>query len=141
MSIGCTNVNIRNNLFEGRSLGFEISQEYYKVSNGINNHIVVAGNTIKAKARGDNRGVIDIRHARNIKIKKNYVTSIFRDKTAYVSLASCQNVEMNNNRFSYEGRSLPDLIYKTNVPDPETGKDVPELNLDNLTIQRILINR
>ena len=141
LSIGCTNVNIRNNLFEGRSLGFEISQEYYKVSNGINNHIVVAGNTIKAKARGDNRGVIDIRHARNIKIKKNYVTSIFRDKTAYVSLASCQNVEMNNNRFSYEGRSLPDLIYKTNVPDPETGKDVPELNLDNLTIQRILINR
>ena len=139
LTIGSTNLIVKNNVFEGRNKGFEISQEYYSVAKGINNNIVVKGNTIKARARENYRGVIDVRHARNVMIKKNRIISLYRDKSAYVSLASCRRVKIKKNRFSYEEQLLPDILYKTNVTDPETDKDVPELNLENLTIQRISI--
>lgn len=139
LSIGCTNLIVKNNVFEGRSKGFEISQEFYKVSNGINSHVKVVGNTIKAKARGENRGVLDIRHARNIVVKNNKITSLYRDNTAYVSLASCQDVIIRKNKFSFEGQPLLNLIYKINTPDPETHKDIPDFNLTNVIIQKIEI--
>lgn len=139
LSIGCTNLIVKNNVFEGRSKGFEISQEFYKVSNGINSHVKVVGNTIKAKARGENRGVLDIRHARNIEVKNNKIISLYRDNTAYVSLASCQDVIIRKNKFSFEGQPLSDTVYKKNAPDPETHKDIPELNLVNVEIQEVVI--
>ena len=141
LSIGCTNLVVKNNVFEGRNKGFEISQEFYKVSNGINNHVVVTGNTIKAKARSANRGVLDIRHARDVVVKKNRITSLYRDETAYVSLASCQQVTILKNRFAFVDEPLKDFIYKANVPSPETDKNVPELDLKDLSIQEITIRK
>lgn len=141
LSIGCTNLAVKNNVFEGRSKGFEISQEFYKVSNGINNHVIVKGNRIKAKARRNNYGVIDIRHARNIVISNNKITSLYRDKTAYVSLVSCQQVKILKNQFAFADEPLNDYIYKTNAPCPETDISVPELDLEYLTIQDINIKK
>lgn len=141
LSIGCTNLKVKKNIFEGKNKGFEMSQEFYKVSNGINNQIVVSGNIIKAKARGDKRGVLDIRHVRNIVVKRNKITSFWRDKTSYVSLASCQDVEIKKNTFSYEVQPLTDLIYRSNVPDPETHKEVPDLNMNNIKVQKIEIRK
>lgn len=141
LSIGSTNLVVKDNVFEGRKKGFEISQEFYKVSNGINHNVVVTGNSIKAMARGDNRGVLDIRHAKNIVVKNNNITALYRDKSAYVSLASCQQVTIKKNTFFYENEPLKDIIYKTNVPSPETNKSVPELDLDGLSIQEIKITR
>lgn len=140
LSIGCTNLTVKNNIFEGRKKGFEISQEFYKVSNGINHHIIVKGNTIKARARAEQRGVLDIRHARNVKVKNNKITSIYCDNTAYVSLASCQGITIRKNSFSFDDQPLHELMYKTNVPSPETNRVVPELDLDNLSVQDIEVN-
>jgi hypothetical protein len=83
--------------------------------------------------------VLDIRHARNIEVKNNKITSLYRDNTAYVSLASCQNVIIRKNKFSFEGHPLSDIVYKTNTPDPETHKDIPDLNLINVIVQKIEI--
>lgn len=139
LSIGCTNLRVKNNLFEGTNKGFEVSQEWYRVSNGINNQIVVTRNLIKAKARGANCGVIDIRHARNVKVKKNKITSLYRDKTAYVLLASCQNIMIDKNKFSFDKQPLGNTILKMNLPSPENGVEVPELNIKDLKIQEIVI--
>lgn len=141
LTIGSKNLSVKNNFFEGREKGFEISQEYYKVSNGINNHIVVTGNTIKAMARGDNRGVLDIRHARNVFVKNNRITAFYREHTAYVSIASCQRVTIKNNEFTYEDEPLTDILYRANAPSPETDKKVPELDLKDLSIQEITIRK
>ena len=139
LSIGCTNLKVKNNIFEGINKGFEVSQEYYKISNGINNHVIVKGNRIRAKARRNNYGVIDIRHARNVVVKKNKITSLYRDKTAYVLLASCQNVIIDNNKFSFDKQPLGNTILKMDLPSPENGVEVPELNIKDLKIQEIVI--
>lgn len=141
LSIGCTNLEVKNNTFEGRNKGFEISQEYYKVTNGINNHIVVANNVIRAKARREDYGVIDIRHARNVIIKKNKITSLYREKTSYVSLISCQYVKIKRNVFLYDDQPLADLISKSNMPSPENGAQVPELDLKNVECQKITLKK
>lgn len=141
LSIGCTNLTVKKNVFEGRNKGFEISQEYYKVENGINDNVKIINNVIKGRARENNRGVLDIRHAKNIVVKKNRITALYRDKSAYVSLASCRQVTIKKNEFSFENEPLKDLIYKTNVQSPETNRDVPELNLDDLSIQEIIIKK
>ena len=139
LSIGCKDLDVKKNVFEGRQKGFEISQEYYKVSNGINEKIKVSRNVIKAKARGDNRGVLDIRHARNVVVRKNIISSLYRDNTAYVSLASCNHVMIKKNDFYFADKPLKDLIYKANVPSPETNEIVSSLNLGNLDIQKIIV--
>lgn len=141
LSIGCKDVIVKNNIFEGRNKGFEISQEFFKISNGINSYIKVFGNIIRAKARAGNRGVLDIRHARNVVIRNNEITSLYRDNTAYVSLASCQDIEIKKNRFSCDGKPLQDSIYRINVPDPETKQVVSELNICNTKIQEIKIRK
>lgn len=141
LSIGCTSLYVKNNMFEGRRKGFEISQEFYNVENGINNHVVVTGNTIIAMARGDNRGVLDIRHARNIDIKNNMIIALYRERSAYVSLASCQNVTIKKNEFMFVDEPLKYLIFKSNVPSPETNRNVPDLDIKDLKIQEIRIRK
>lgn len=141
LSIGCSNLLIQKNYFEGKLLGFEISQEYFKILNGINNDVRVFDNRILAMARGENRGVVDIRHARNILIKKNVITSYYRDKTAYISLASCQGVTIKNNKFEYKDKPLHDLYYRTNVVDPETQNEVPELDIKDINSQKIVLRK
>lgn len=141
LSIGCTDLIVKNNIFEGRNKGFEISQEFFKVSNGINNHIMISGNTIKAKARADNRGVLDICHAKNVVVKKNTIMSLYRDKTAYVSLCSCQNIKIKRNVFLYNQQSLTYLVLKANLPSPENGIKVPELDLKNIDCQKITLKK
>ena len=109
------------------------------MENGINENVRVVNNAIKGRARGDNRGVLDIQHAKNVVVVKNKITSLYRDKSAYVSLASCQGVTIKSNAFSFEGKPLKDLIYKANIPSPETNRIVPELDLKDLKIQVIII--
>lgn len=139
LSIGCKDLTVKRNIFEGNRLGFEISQEYYKVENGINEKVRIMNNVIKGRARGDNRGALDIRHSRNVVVNHNTITALYRDKSAYVSLASCQQITLRNNTFTYENNPLKDIIYKTNVPSPETGRSVPELDWKDLKIQEIKI--
>lgn len=66
LSIGSQNIHIYKNSFEGTQKGFEISQEYYSINKGINDNIWIYKNKIIGRPRAEQRGVIDIRHARNI---------------------------------------------------------------------------
>lgn len=134
LSIGCTNLEVKNNILEGTHKGFELSNEFFKIENGINNHILVKGNTIVGRARGDERGVLDVRHSRNVVIKKNKVYSIYRDNSAMVSVASSQDVLLRANIFNTKDNVLPTAILFNNVVDCETEKAAPDLDVKNVSI-------
>ena len=141
LSIGCKYLKVKNNIFEGSGKGFEMSQEFYKVSNGINEHVVVSGNTIKGFPRAWDRGLLDIRHARDIIVKRNKFVSVDREQSCYISVSSSQNITISDNEFKPTTYPLETTIKINDVKDPETGDDVEELNTQNIMIRKnIYIN-
>lgn len=134
LSIGCKNLEVKNNIFEGRVYGFELSNEFYKIENGINDHVLIKGNTIVGKARAVDRGVLDIRHSKNVTVKKNKITSIHKVNTAMVSVASSKHVTIESNVFKNSGEVLTNTVLFDNVPDYETKADVPILDIENVSV-------
>lgn len=134
LSIGCTNLIVKNNIFEGTHKGFELSNEFFKISNGINDNVLIKGNTICGKARAAGSGVLDIRHSQNVAVKGNKVSSIYRDKTAMVSIASSKQVTIEKNKFENRGVVLANTVLFNNVPDYETKVEVPALDLENISV-------
>jgi hypothetical protein len=92
LSIGCTNLKVKNNYFEGRVYGFELSNEFFKIDNGYNDHVLIKSNTIIGKSRSAERGVFDVRHSMNVTVKNNKIISVFRDNSAMVSVASSKHI-------------------------------------------------
>lgn len=141
LSIGCKYLKVKNNLFEGSGKGFEISQEYYKVSNGINEHVVVSGNTIKGFPRAWDRGLLDIRHARGVVVKKNKFLSVDREQSCYISVSSSQNINISGNEFKPTTIPLKITVKINDVKDPETGGEVEDLNSRNIKLSKnIFVN-
>ncbi len=136
LSIGCKYLKVKKNIFEGSGKGFEISQEFYKVSNGINEHVVVSGNTIKGFPRAWDRGLLDIRHARDVIVKKNKFMSVDREQSCYISVSSSQNIIISGNEFKPTTIPLGTTIKINDVKDPETGIEVEELNSRNIKLSR-----
>ena len=134
LSIGCTNLIAKNNILEGTHKGFELSNEFFKIENGINDNVLIKGNTIVGKARAVNRGVLDIRHSRNVTVKKNKVASIHRDNTAMVSIASSKHVRVESNKFETGGEVLTNSVLFNNVPDYETKAAVPPLDVEDVSV-------
>lgn len=134
LSIGCTNLIVKNNIFEGTHKGFELSNEFFKISNGINDNVLIKGNTNCGKARAAGSGVLDIRHSQNVAVKGNKVSSIYRDKTAMVSIASSKQVTIEKNKFENRGVVLANTVLFNNVPDYETKVEVPALDLENISV-------
>lgn len=134
LSIGSKNIKIKNNIFEGSGKGFEISQEFYKVSNGINEHVVVTGNTIKGFPRAWDRGVLDIRHARDVIVKKNKFVSVDREQSCYISVCSSRDIIIRSNEFLPTTQPLETAIIINDVNDPETDEYIQELNTRDIRI-------
>ena len=135
LSIGCKNVVVNKNSFEGNRKGFEISQEFFSLQKGYNTNIIVTNNIIKCMARAENRAVLDIRHAKDIKVNKNNIISIYKDNTAYISVGSSQKIKIKNNTFKHSDKMLPFTILMNNVIDPETLDEVKEMNNYKITIK------
>lgn len=134
LSIGCTNLIVKDNVFEGTKKGFELSNEFYKIENGINRNVLIEDNTIIGRPRASDRGVLDIRHSQNVAVKGNKVSSIYRDKTAMVSIASSKQVTIEKNKFENRGVVLANTVLFNNVPDYETKVEVPALDLENISV-------
>lgn len=134
LSIGCKNSKITNNVLEGKQKGFEISQEYYSVNKGFNDNMIISNNIIKGRARSNNRGVLDIRHSKNIHIFNNKITAYYFDSSAYLSVASSQSVKINGNNFYLYDKPLSAAVLIDNVVDPETKEKIKALNIKKLTI-------
>ena len=120
LSIGCTNLIVKNNTFEGLQKGFELSNEFYKIENGINRNVIIESNTIVGRPRASSRGVLDIRHSKDVTIKRNTIKSLYRENSAMVSVASCKEVTVKKNQFETDGNGLPISILLNNVCDYET---------------------
>ena len=136
LSIGCTRLKVRRNHLEGTKKGFEISQEFYTVDKGINEHIVVRNNEITCVARADGRGAVDIRHSRDVVFRGNTVTIAGRPSSGAVNVSSSVDVRVTDNSFSGPGELPPYAVICDNVKDPETGGDVPSLDLTQVRILR-----
>lgn len=134
LSIGCTNLIVKDNVLEGTKKGFELSNEFYKIENGINRNVLIEDNTIIGRPRASDRGVLDIRHSQNVAVKGNKVSSIYRDKTAMVSIASSKQVTIEKNKFENRGVVLANTVLFNNVPDYETKVEVPALDLENISV-------
>lgn len=133
LSIGCKNSLIRDNYFEGKSKGLEISQEFYSLAKGINDSISVIGNTIVGKARDVNRGVLDIRHAKNINVCDNIVKCLFLDKSSMLCISSSQDIYVKNNQFLSLGKKMQKKVLYSEALDPETNK-ASKLSLHNINV-------
>ena len=136
LSIGSTNLIVKNNILEGTHKGFELSNEFFKITNGINDHILIKGNTIIGKARAAGRGVFDIRHSQNVTVKGNKVSSLYRDNSAMISVASSTHIAIHKNDFVAEGQKLQNTLLFNNVPDYETKQDVPNLDIKDILISK-----
>ena len=135
LSIGCTNLIVKDNVLEGTKKGFELSNEFYKIENGINRNVLIEDNTIVGRPRASDRGVLDIRHSKDIIIKRNKIKSIYRENGAMVSVVSCKNVNVKQNKFeTTDETELPFSIFLNNACDYETKRMVPELNLEHVNI-------
>ena len=135
LSIGCTNLIVKDNVLEGIKKGFELSNEFYKIENGINRNVIIEDNTIVGRPRASDRGVLDIRHSKDVNIMRNKIKSIYRENGAMVSVASCKNVNVKQNKFeTTDETELPFSIFLNNVCDYETKRMVPELNLEHVNI-------
>jgi len=133
LSIGCKNSLISDNYLEGKSKGFEISQEFYSLAKGINDSIFVIGNTIVGKARDLNRGVLDIRHAKNISVCDNIVKCLFLDDSSMLCISSSQNIYVKSNKFLSSEKKMQKKILYSETPDPETKK-TSKLALYNINV-------
>lgn len=135
LSIGCTNLIVKDNVLEGTKKGFELSNEFYKIENGINRNVLIEDNTIVGRPRASDRGVLDIQHSKDIIIKRNKIKSIYRENGAMVSVASCKKVNVKKNKFeTTDETELPFSILMNNVCDYETKRMVPELDLEHINI-------
>lgn len=134
LSIGCKNLEVRSNVLEGMSKGFEVSQEFYKIENGINEDVVIEDNQIIAKPRDNNRGALDIRHAKNVVVKDNKVNCLFKPNAACVSVASSKNIKVFDNEF-YAEKGMPYRTMLDEVVDPETGQNVNVLRLSDVDLR------
>lgn len=134
LTIGSSRVNVRNNLFEGNVFGFEVSQEFYKIDNGINSDIVVEDNDIVAKPRANGRGALDIRHAKNINIRNNRIRCLSNINSACISVASSQNIKIEKNKFSCNA-GIDKRVIINEVNDPETGEAHSELIVKDVDIR------
>lgn len=134
LSIGCKNSKITNNVFEGKQKGFEISQEFYSVKKEINDNLIISNNIIRGRARATNRGVLDIRHSKNIHIFKNAITSYFFESSAYLSVASSQSINIDENKFYLYDKPLSTGVLLDNVADPETNEKINFLDIKKLVI-------
>lgn len=134
LSVGCTNLKVKSNYLEGRVYGFELSNEFYKIENGFNDHVLIKNNIIIGKSRSAERGVIDVCHSMNVMVKKNKIKSIFRDKSAMISVASSKHVTINKNKFVGGDKRLYYAILINNVPDYETKEYVSNLDIEDVEI-------
>ena len=139
LSIGSSDGAIMNNIFEGNNKGFEISQEFFKLSNGINNNISIRNNHIKGISRENGRGVVDFRHCENILFIENDIEPIYRQDSYMILVSSVKNVKILDNRF--HGSESCDFILKsiTTAPDPETNVPVPYMNNERVIIYNNII--
>lgn len=135
LSVGCSNVEVKRNVFEGSRKGFEISQEFYKIDNGINRNVVVEDNVIVGIPREINRGAIDIRHAQNITVKNNKVECLFKPNAACISVASSRDVVVSDNTFAAKS-GMPYRTMLDEAADPETGKETESLSIENIDLRR-----
>ncbi len=136
LSIGCKDLRVTRNILEGTRKGFEISQEFFAVEKGINEHIVVRNNTITCIARADGRGAVDIRHSRDVVFRGNKVKVAGRVSSGAISVSSSVGVKITDNEFSGDGELPRYAVLCSNVLDPETGQDVPGLDLTQVRIVR-----
>lgn len=134
LTIGSNNVQVRKNIFEGKVFGFEVSQEFYKIDNGINSNIVIEDNDIVARPRSNGRGSLDIRHATNVKVRNNRIHCLDNANSACISVASSQNIQIENNKFICNS-GIDNRVIIDDVNDPETGKSHPELSVKNVDIR------
>lgn len=134
LSIGCSNMEVKRNVFEGIKKGFEISQEFYKIGNGINYNIVVEDNVILGKPRDNNRGALDIRHAKNIKVKNNKFECLFKPNAACISVVSSRDVVVNNNEFTAKN-GMPFRTLIDEGADPELGMFNDSLSIENIDLR------
>lgn len=134
LSIGCSNMEVKRNVLEGSKKGFEISQEFYKIENGINANIIVEDNDIIAMPRDNGRGALDIRHSKGIQVRNNRISCLNRFQSACISIASSQNVIIEDNQFS----AKTEIDYRfiiDDVVDPETKMSHPELDVKNVYVK------
>ena len=136
LSIGCKDLRVTRNILEGTKKGFEISQEFFAIEKGINEHIVVRNNEITCIARADGRGAVDIRHSRDVLFRGNKVELVGRSSSGAVNVSSSVGVKITDNTFTCDGDLPRNSIICSNVLDPETGNDVPDLNLTQVRIAR-----
>ncbi|MBP5520808.1 MAG: right-handed parallel beta-helix repeat-containing protein [Bacteroidales bacterium] len=136
LSIGCKDLRVTRNILEGTRKGFEISQEFFAIEKGINEHVVVRNNEISCIARADGRGAVDIRHSRDVVFRGNKVKVLGRASSGAINVSSSIGVKITDNEFIREGDLPHYAVICGNVLDPETGKDVPGLDLTQVRIAR-----
>ncbi len=134
LSVGCSNMEVKRNVFEGIKKGFEISQEFYKISNGINHNVVVEDNVIVGIPRDNNRGTLDIRHAKNIKVKNNKFECLFKPNAACISVVSSRDVVVNDNEFTAKS-GMPFRTMLDEAADPELGVFDNSLSIENIDLR------
>lgn len=140
LSIGCTNSSIYQNFLEGIKKGFEISQEYYSISKGINDSIWIYNNKITGKPRAEKRGVIDIRHAQNIYFEKNKIICIHNKNSGCFSIASARNIYIKSNHIQNFNEIYFSKILSYETPDPENNQLYPIKSEKNIIENNIFNN-
>ncbi len=136
LSIGSKNADIKDNIFEGTHKGFELSNEYYALSKGYNTNIKVIRNKIKGYPRAEYRGVVDIRHCRDILFDRNQVEAIIRDNCSMINITSSDDVMVKENRFMSPLTKKNFLNLRKGIAlDPQTSEVVTFLKNDNIKVE------
>lgn len=135
LSIGCSHLEVKRNELDGLAKGFEISQEFYDTEKGINSGVLVEDNIIVAKPRAERRGVVDVRHARNVAMKNNKIKCLGRAKSACLSVVSSQDVQIVENEFESK-ENIPYRVMLDEALDPETKKETKSLNVKNVDLRK-----
>lgn len=133
-SIGSRDGEIYNNNLSSINFGFQIGQEIYSVSTGINSDIKIYDNIIKARAYSLYRGVIDIRQSKGIHFIRNSIWSIFNYHSSTLNINSSQDIIIKNNTFYFIDKPTLMSIDLHNIIDQSTKKELPSYNNKNITI-------
>lgn len=134
LSVGCTNLEVKRNVLEGKLKGFEISQEFFKIDNGVNDNVVVEDNEIVGQPRDYGRATLDIRHAKNVRVNNNKIECLFKANSSCISVVSSRNIVVSNNTFTAKS-GMPFRTILDEAVDPETGKKVRSLSVEKVDLR------